>query len=103
MTAAELAAVEHVSQQAIAQSVTGLREAGLIRRERDAADGRKVLISVTTAGRKLRGSVYASREAWLAQAIDSVVTPKELADLDMTVELLERLAGAELSLRRPSR
>jgi DNA-binding MarR family transcriptional regulator len=102
-TAAELAAVEHVSQQAIAQSVTALKEAGLVRGKRDSADGRKVLISVTAAGRKMRESVYASREAWLAQAIDSVITPKELADLDVTIELLERLAEAELSHRRRSR
>jgi DNA-binding MarR family transcriptional regulator len=96
-TAASLAAAEHVSQQAIAQSVAILKEAGLVEGERDATDGRKVLISVTDAGRELFESLLASRKAWLVQAIDTVIGPKERPNLDIIIELLERLAGADLN------
>jgi DNA-binding MarR family transcriptional regulator len=96
-TAASLAAAEHVSQQAIAQSVAILKEGGLVRGDRDAADGRKVLISVTDAGRELFESLLSSRKEWLVQAIDAMIGPAERPNLDIAIELLERLAGANLS------
>jgi DNA-binding MarR family transcriptional regulator len=96
-TAAALAAAEHVSQQAVAQSVAILKEAGLVRGDRDATDGRKVLISVTDAGRELFESLLSSRKAWLVEAIDAMIGPAERPNLDITIELLERLAGADLS------
>jgi DNA-binding MarR family transcriptional regulator len=102
-TAASLAAAEHVSQQAIAQSVATLKEAGLVRGDRDANDGRKVLISATDAGRDLFDSLLRSRKAWLAEAIDAVVGPDQRAGLDTTIELLERLAGADLRLPAATR
>jgi DNA-binding MarR family transcriptional regulator len=94
-TAAALAAAEHVSQQAVAQSVAILKEAGLVRGDRDATDGRKVLISVTAAGRELFESLLNSRKAWLVEAIDAMIGPAERPNLDITIELLERLAGAD--------
>ena len=97
MTAAELAAVEHVTQQAIAQSVATLREAGLVEKIRDASDARKTPVSLTDAGRDLFETIFTSRKAWLVRAIDAKVEPAERADLDKTIELLERLAGADLS------
>jgi DNA-binding MarR family transcriptional regulator len=96
-TAASLAGAEHVSQQAIAQSVAILKEAGLVHGERDATDGRKVLITGTDAGRDLFDSLLASRKAWLVRAIDAIVGPAERPSLDKTIQLLERLAGADLS------
>jgi DNA-binding MarR family transcriptional regulator len=94
-TAASLAAAEHVSQQAIAQSLLPLRSAGLVASEPDPKDGRKTLISVTNAGLRLRESIIASRNSWLAGAIDSTVDAEERAALDKAVELLERLADAD--------
>jgi DNA-binding MarR family transcriptional regulator len=96
-TAASLAAAEHVSQQAIAQSVATLKAAELVGTRRDPADGRKVLISPTDAGRDLFASLLASREAWLVRAIETVVASDERASLDTAIELLERLAAADLS------
>jgi DNA-binding MarR family transcriptional regulator len=95
-TAASLALSEHVSQQAIAQSVAALKEAGLIKGERDATDGRKVLICATPAGRQMHDSLMASRKAWLVRAVDTVIPPEERPDLDIAIELLERLAAADL-------
>jgi len=93
-TAAMLAAAEHVSHQAITQSLAALRRAALVRTARHPRDGRKHLVSVTTAGRRLLGSAVASRDAWLAQAIERSVRPGERAALHRAIELLERLADA---------
>lgn len=96
-TAASLAAAEHVSQQAIAQSVATLKAAGVVDTKPDTSVRRKVMISMTVAGRQLFQRLRATREAWLVRAIDSVIGPRERATLDKAIDLLERLAAADLS------
>jgi len=96
-TAASLATAEHVSHQAIAQNLSDLKAEGLVKATPDPEDGRKRLISVTTAGNSLFDSVSASRNAWLAHAIELTVTDSELPILDKAIELLERLADADNS------
>ncbi len=93
-TASELAAGEHVSPQAIAQQLTGLKDRGYIDLQADARDGRKTLISLSPAGQQLLDALIASREAVLARAIENTVPPGELADLDRAIDVLERLANA---------
>jgi DNA-binding MarR family transcriptional regulator len=93
-TAASLAAAEHVSQQAIAQILAGLRQAGLVAATPDPADRRKCLLEVTDAGHALIGSILASRNAWLVRAVEQAVGPDELDALDRAIDLLERLADA---------
>ena len=95
-TAAALAVGEHVTQQAIAQSLATLKGRGLVEKQADPSDGRKSLVSATAAGRKLRESLEVSREEWLTQAIDAAVKPAERALLQDTIELLERIADVEL-------
>ncbi|QWF81545.1 MarR family winged helix-turn-helix transcriptional regulator [Amycolatopsis sp. CA-230715] len=94
-TAAALAVAEHVSQQAIAQSLATLKSAGYVRAEPDPEDRRKSLLAATPAGERLIDSINASRDVWLARAIDSAVRPGERAALDKAIDLLERLADAE--------
>jgi DNA-binding MarR family transcriptional regulator len=93
-TAASLAAAEHVSQQAIAQSLTGLKQAGLVESTPDPADRRKCLLEVTDAGHALIGSILASRNAWLVRAVEQTIGPSERDALDSAIALLERLADA---------
>ena len=100
VTAAELAAAQHVSPQSIAQNLAALKAGGLIHTGRDPADGRKTLITASEASRRLGVSVRASKASWLARAIDALIAPEERADLERAVELLERLAAADLT--RPS-
>jgi len=95
-TAAALAAAEHVTQQAIAQSLATLTGRGLVEKQADPTDGRKSLVTATAAGRKLRETIAASREEWLTQAIDAAVKPEERAALRGAVELLERIADVKL-------
>jgi DNA-binding MarR family transcriptional regulator len=94
-TSAAMAAAEHVSHQSIAQSVAILKEAGLVEGVPDARDGRKILITVTDVGQKLFESLMASRQAWLAQAIEATVEPTQRVRVEETIELLEQLAAAQ--------
>jgi DNA-binding MarR family transcriptional regulator len=94
-TATVLAAAEHVSQQAIAQHVAALRDAGLVQTTADPSDGRKLLVRITRAGRKLLDTAAASRNAWLARAIEIEVSAKELPTLAKAIDLLERIAASK--------
>jgi DNA-binding MarR family transcriptional regulator len=96
VTAAALAAGEHVTQQAIAQSLATLKERGLVEKQADPSDGRKNLVTATAAGRKLRETLAVSREEWLTQAIDAAVKPGQRPLLREAIELLERIADVEL-------
>jgi DNA-binding MarR family transcriptional regulator len=96
-TASALAAAEHVTHQAIAQTLEALKGAGLVRAAADPSDGRKNVISVTAAGNRLFESAIASRDAWLARAIEGTVSPRERVALEKSIELLERLADAARS------
>ena len=95
-TAAALAAGEHVTQQAIAQSLATLKERGLVEKQADPSDGRKSLVTATVAGRELMDGIHASREEWLTQAIDAAVRPEERARLREAIELLERIADVKV-------
>jgi DNA-binding MarR family transcriptional regulator len=95
-TAACLAQVHHVSGQSIAQNLAVLKAAGLVRGERDPADGRKTLISADPSAARLLASVYTARESFLARAIGQLAAPGERGDLERAISLLERFAAADL-------
>ncbi|MGW0665887.1 MarR family winged helix-turn-helix transcriptional regulator [Streptomyces sp. NPDC002746] len=97
VTAARLAAAEHVSAQAIAQSLAVLKAAGLVHGEPDPRDGRKKLMSADPSAAELIDKLLAGRAAFLARAIGHVVAADEHADMDKAIELLERLADADLN------
>jgi DNA-binding MarR family transcriptional regulator len=101
VTASALAQLEHVRPQSIAEIVNTLKADHLVRTEPAPADGRKVLLIATDEGRALIQSVTTSREAWLAQAIDTVVKPDEYPILAKAIDLLNRLAECELGNPEP--
>jgi DNA-binding MarR family transcriptional regulator len=94
-TASALAAVEHVSQQAIAQQIAALARAGLVRAKADASDARKRLVHVTRAGHRLFEAATDSRHAWLARVIDAEFSAKDRPALEKAIALLERIAAAD--------
>jgi DNA-binding MarR family transcriptional regulator len=94
-TAARLATVEHVSQQAIAQSLATLKAEGFVASEPDPSDGRKTLLSATATGRELYETMLATRETWLIHAIATVLSDEERGVLSQAAELMERLASAD--------
>ncbi|WP_329318958.1 MarR family winged helix-turn-helix transcriptional regulator [Streptomyces sp. NBC_01262] len=95
VTAARLAALEHVSGQAIAQILTVLKAAGFVHTEPDPLDGRKKLVSADSSATELVDRIMVGRASFLARAIDQVVAPGEREDLEKAIELLERLAEAD--------
>ncbi|NEA41936.1 MarR family transcriptional regulator [Streptomyces sp. SID11385] len=102
VTAARLAALDHVSAQSIAQSLAALKAAGLVRTEPDPSDGRKKLTSAAPSAAELIERLLAGRAAFLARAIDEVVRPEERVDVDKAIALLERLARAGLDDEGPA-
>jgi DNA-binding MarR family transcriptional regulator len=96
VTAARLAQLEHVSPQSVAQNLAVLKAAGLVRGERDPDDGRKVLVHAREPAALLLASLDTQGQSFLARAIEQLVPDAERADLERAIELLERLAAADL-------
>jgi DNA-binding MarR family transcriptional regulator len=96
VTAAELAQAEHVRRQSMAETVAALRAGGLVSSARDPNDGRKSLVSATSAGRELCERIPAAREAWLAKVIGSTLRANERKALDKAAEIMNRLADTDL-------
>ena len=91
-TTSGLAAAERVRPQSMAQTLTELETAGLIGRQPDPADGRRVLIELTTLGRERVLEARGQREDWLAAAITDELDPEEQRTLLAAVPLLRRLS-----------
>jgi DNA-binding MarR family transcriptional regulator len=92
ITASELAAAERIRPQSMAASLAVIEEQGMIRRDPDPADGRRQLISLTTAARELVEGDRQVREEWLASALQERYTEAELKIVIEALGLLERLA-----------
>jgi DNA-binding MarR family transcriptional regulator len=94
-TTAELAEHQHVRHQSMARTVTQLREAGLIRQEPHATDGRKVVLHATEAGVTVLHEQRRRREDRMAEAIESELTPEERLVLREAMGLLRRISRYE--------
>ncbi|MFB7663580.1 MarR family winged helix-turn-helix transcriptional regulator [Kitasatospora sp. NPDC056138] len=87
-----LAELERVRPQAMATTLAGLEERGLVTRRQDATDGRRSLISVSEAGRRIVTDRRSRSVQRLADAVSATLTPAEQRELLGTLPLLERLA-----------
>lgn len=99
MSASELAASEHVSQQAIAQRLELLRPMDYLELSPDPDDHRRKLVSITQKGLDLLARLAASEEEWLARAISESVSPEELPALSSAIRLIDRVASCDLGNR----
>jgi DNA-binding MarR family transcriptional regulator len=90
---AALAEVEQVSQPVVCATLAGLQRKDLVRRDPDPRDGRRVMMSLTPAGR----SRLTARRSALSQRVASTLagqfTAAERAQLIAVIPLLQRLAG----------
>ncbi|MEV4598301.1 MarR family transcriptional regulator [Amycolatopsis sp. NPDC049253] len=87
-----LAEQERVKPQAMGVTLAGLVERGLVSRSPDAADGRRVLMSVTATGRKLLTDRRSLSTQRVAQALAAGFSAEERHRLLEVIPLLERLA-----------
>lgn len=92
-TTSQLAALERVRPQSMAQTVAQLESAGLIERRPDPSDGRQSLIDLTPAGRETMEQFRLAGESWVSEAIAARLTPAELAELERGIALLARLVN----------
>ena len=91
-TSSELARVEQISPQSMGATLRALEARGLVTRDPDARDGRRILLSVTDAGRQLLRDKRDARTEHLARALAAGFTREELEQLMTAAPLLERLA-----------
>jgi DNA-binding MarR family transcriptional regulator len=91
-TPGELAKLEQISPQSMGATLAALEARGLVERCADPQDGRRVVLSVTEAGRDVLVDRRNARTRQLAQALTAGFTPAELRQLMVAAPLLERLA-----------
>ncbi len=91
-TVAELARAENVRPQSMGAIVGALEASGLVKRHRDRTDGRRVLLTVTKAGRDVAARKLTGRDEQLARGLSSGFTDDELRQLVAVAPLLGRLA-----------
>jgi DNA-binding MarR family transcriptional regulator len=91
-TPGELARMEQISPQSMGATIAALEARGLVGRERDPADGRRVVLSATSAGLEVLRTRRDARVQRLAGALSAGFTPAELRQLADAAPLLERLA-----------
>jgi DNA-binding MarR family transcriptional regulator len=87
-----LAELERVRPQAMATTLGTLEERGLVNRRQDAADGRRALVTVTDAGRKVLTDRRSESLQRLTAVLDEEFTPAERYNLLAVLPLLDRLA-----------
>lgn len=91
-TSSELARAERISPQSMGATIAVLEQRGLVARERDPADGRRIVLTITEAGRRIVHDRRGKRTELIARALDGGFTPAELEQLRAAAPLLERLA-----------
>jgi DNA-binding MarR family transcriptional regulator len=91
-TSSELARAERISPQSMGTTIAELERRGLMARERDPEDGRRNVLSITEAGRRMVRDRRGARTELIAQTLKGAFTPAELEQLRATAPLLERLA-----------
>jgi DNA-binding MarR family transcriptional regulator len=79
----------------VAAALRELDDAGLIVREKDAGDARRVRLSVTPRGSAVTSTLRSERDTWLGRAVEEVLDVDEQRTLVLAGELLQRLAEYE--------
>ncbi|MGA6205352.1 MarR family winged helix-turn-helix transcriptional regulator [Nocardia testacea] len=90
----DLTGTEQLTQPGITQLVARLERDGLVRRRRDPADGRAVIVHLTEAGRQVRATRHEDRVRYLAPMV-AELSPAHRRALAAALPALTRLARLE--------
>jgi DNA-binding MarR family transcriptional regulator len=93
-TPGAMANAAQISRQGMGATLAALQERGYVRRQADPTDGRRVLMSVTDAGRRMLGNKKTARAEQLGKALSEGFTRGELKTLMAAAKLIERLGEA---------
>jgi DNA-binding MarR family transcriptional regulator len=88
---ADLARQEQISPQSMGATLGELEARGLVNRQPDPDDGRRILLSISATGRRELNQRRNARMEQLAQGLADF-TESELAQLAVAAPLIERLA-----------
>jgi DNA-binding MarR family transcriptional regulator len=91
-TPSALARREQISPQGMGATLAGLEARGLVERRSDPADGRRVVMSLTEAGRRALQDKRNATTERLAKALSADFTSDELEVLRAAAPLIQRLA-----------
>ncbi|HEX7661283.1 MAG TPA: MarR family transcriptional regulator [Pseudonocardiaceae bacterium] len=91
-TSSALAKQEQISPQSMGATLAGLEARGLVARHPDPDDGRRVILSLTDAGRNVLRNRRTAKVETLAKALSGGFSETELARLKVAAPLIERLA-----------
>jgi DNA-binding MarR family transcriptional regulator len=89
--AADLARQEQISPQSMGATLAELEARGLVKRQPDPDDGRRIMLSISGTGRRELNRRRNARVEQLAQGLADF-TESELAHLATASPLIERLA-----------
>jgi DNA-binding MarR family transcriptional regulator len=92
MPAAQLAKAEGLQPQSLTRMLAVLHKNGLIERNKDEADERRVLLSITPKGVAAVRRDIMLRRKWLKEALDAALTPEEQVQLTAAAGLMLKLA-----------
>ncbi|MBX3093363.1 MAG: MarR family transcriptional regulator [Cryobacterium sp.] len=85
-----LAESEHVSPPSMNRTVNLLIDLGLVSREADDDDGRKISVALTDAGREFAMETRRRRDAWFTLRLETLTT-KERKILEQATPILKKL------------
>lgn len=91
-TLSELAAEERVRPQSMARTLDSLEAAGMVVRDPDPGDRRRLIVTMTGAGHLVIARTRLQRDVWLARAMAATLTPAERDLLIRAGALMDRLA-----------
>jgi DNA-binding MarR family transcriptional regulator len=93
-TSADLARAEQITPQSMGVTLAALESRGMVRRDRDPNDGRRIIYSLTPAGTEWKATRRNHRAELIAHALGGQFTPGEINQLAEAARLLDRLASA---------
>jgi DNA-binding MarR family transcriptional regulator len=91
-TSGALARFDHVSAQSMGVTLAGLERRDLVERSPDPLDGRRILLSLTSAGLAMLRDHRSATTLHVASALAGEFSSTELEQLLAAATLLERLA-----------
>jgi DNA-binding MarR family transcriptional regulator len=91
-TSSDLAKLDRISPQSMGATIAALEQRGLVVRQRDPGDGRRIVLSVSEAGRQVVNDRRSARTELIAVALRGGFSDAELDQLLAAAPLLERLA-----------